>query len=112
MTPREKLLRLVESLTSATPSGTIPWQRTPYPNSFFVQLNPISVSLDEEFGGGYCVTVYDGESKVHDLEIFARGDEALPRVEKLYNLARRSAGGDDDLLDRAIADIESRMVSS
>jgi hypothetical protein len=112
-----KYVKLLKGLAEATVSGRLEWEETVEEGTFRVFTEHAMIHLasrvDPKDGGPYfTLTLLDKRGRVADVHLVRRGILMLPNeefvlAERLYESARRQALHAEDLLDRAIVDVES-----
>jgi hypothetical protein len=111
MAANPKILRLIESLRDATLAGRLRWKESGVRNYFDLSIKDgaIAVSSDLEEGQEeYFVGLRGDKGVFIEREFFVPGDEGFDAARSLYEIVRRNAYHVDDIIDRVIADLETK----
>jgi hypothetical protein len=111
MSANPKILKLIGSLLDATTSGRVQWSESGLRDIFDLEVKggAITISVDlEDNGEVYFIGLRGEQGKMLESEFFAPGDEGFEAARDLYRLVRRNALHVDDILDRVIADLETK----
>ena len=121
MTVEQKLWKLIKRLHEKTKDASLTWEPLPSKNTFLAVFPSYAVSIaevpGEEDAPDYAITLLNEAGKplerVTDVQLRETvSEEGQPEtsafriMEELYNMARRSALGVDQALDKLLSSLD------
>lgn len=109
-----KFLELIQDLREATANGKVIWEDTADESMFRTVLGHgmIRIGKGDESESAYTVWLLRPDGTIADEIEVAVGTPEFEIMTDLYDMARRSVRGADDLLESMIDDLAKRTVRS